>query len=131
MEEANKDQLHKEIPDEPEKTYDLPPDIALVRYMHLDPKMLDKALCSLNAKEWMEALQYGIRQLEKLGTWEVVDLTPGQSAIPCSEVVRVKHGPDSEVQSYRIRIVAGATDKSKVLTTTKPSLLLQKCPLSE
>lgn len=34
-------------------------------------------------------------------------LTPGQFAIPCSGVTRVKRGPNGEVQSYRVRIVAG------------------------
>ena len=35
------------------------------------------------------------------------DLPTGQTAIPCSEVVRVKRGPDGKVQSYRVRIIAG------------------------
>ena len=48
-----------------------------------------------------------ISQLEKLGTWVVVDLPVGHTAISCSVVVRVKRGPDGEVQSYRVRIVAG------------------------
>ena len=57
MDEDNKDQQHEElISEEPEDTYDLPPDIALIGYTHLDPKMLDEALHSPNAKEWMEAL---------------------------------------------------------------------------
>ena len=29
------------------------------------------------------------------------------TAIPCSEVIRVKRGPNREVQSYRVRIIAG------------------------
>jgi hypothetical protein len=73
-----------EYPDEP---YELPPDIALVSYSSRDPRTLDKALQGPNAKNWQEALEYGICQLEKLGTWEVVDLPQGQTTIPCSEVV--------------------------------------------
>ena len=69
-------------------------------------KMLDKPLHGLNAKEWQEAPDYKISQLEKHGTWVVQDLPPGQTAIPCSEVVRVKRGPNGKVQSYRVRIVA-------------------------
>ena len=83
------------------------PDLALMSYSHLDPKMLDKALHSPNAKEWQEALQYEICQLEKLETWVVEDLPQGQTATPCSEVTRVKQGPTSKIQSYRVRIVAG------------------------
>ena len=86
---------------------DLPPDIAAVGHPSTDPQTLDEALQGPNAKEWREALEYEINQLQKLGTWVVEDLPPGQTAIPCSEVVKVKRGPDGEVQSYRVCIVAG------------------------
>jgi hypothetical protein len=70
--------------------YDLPPDVALVGYYGKDPTTLDKAMQVPDAKQWQEALEYEISQLEKLGTWEVVDLPQGHMAIPCNEVVRVK-----------------------------------------
>ena len=35
------------------------------------------------------------------------DLPTGQTAIPCSKVMRVKRGPDGKVQSYRVWIVTG------------------------
>ena len=44
---------------------------------------------------------------EKLGTWIVEDLPKGHKAIPCSEVLKIKHGPDGKIQSYRVQIVAG------------------------
>ena len=90
--------------------------------------MLDKALRSLNAKEWMEALQYKIRQLEELRTWEVVNLPPSQSAIPCSEVIRVKCGPDGEVQSYRVRIVAGGHRQVEGINYNKTFSAAAKMP---
>ena len=43
--------------------YKLPPNIALIRYSATDPKTLDEALQGPNAKEWQEALEYGISQL--------------------------------------------------------------------
>ena len=52
-------------------------------------------------------LDYEINQLEKMGTWVVEDLPPGHTAIPCSEVLRYKRGPDGEIQSYCVCIVAG------------------------
>ena len=67
------DNIHEDYDDH----YNLPPDIALIRYASSDPKMLDKALHGLNAKEWQEALDYEISQLEKHGTWVVQDLPPG------------------------------------------------------
>jgi hypothetical protein len=72
------------------ESYELLPDIALASHAYLDPKTLDEALRGPNAKQWQEALEYEISQLKKLGTWTVVDLPPGQMAIPCSEVIRVK-----------------------------------------
>ena len=87
--------------------YELPPDIMALGHSNLDPKTFDKALHGPNAKEWQEALDYKINQLQKLGTWVVEDLPTGQTAIPCSEVVRVKRGPDGKVQSYRVQIIAG------------------------
>ena len=70
--------------------YDLPPDVAFAGHYATDPRMLDKALRGLNAKEWQEALDYEIHQLEKLRTLVVEDLPEGQTAIPCSEITRVK-----------------------------------------
>jgi len=37
----------------------------------------------------------------------VEDLPKGHTAIPCSEVLKIKRGPNGEIQSYRMRIVAG------------------------
>ena len=70
--------------------YDFPPDLAMLGQCESDPKTLDEALCSLNTKEWQEALDYEISQLEKLGTWVVKNLPHGEIVIPCSEVVKVK-----------------------------------------
>ena len=53
---------------------DLPPDLALASYSGVNPKMLDEALRGPNTKEWQEALEYEISQLEKLKTWVVEDL---------------------------------------------------------
>ena len=87
--------------------YELPLDIAALGHSDLDPKTFEEALHGPNAKEWQEALDYKISQLQKLGTWVMEDLPTGQTAIPCSEVVRVKRGLDRKVQSYRVQIVAG------------------------
>ena len=80
----------------------LPPDFALIRPMNSEPKSLDKALRSPDAGKWQEALEYEISQLERLDTWVVEDLPKGQVAIPCSEVLKIKRGPDSEIQKYMI-----------------------------
>ena len=112
--------------DDADNNYELLPDIPLMGYTHLDPKMLDEAP---NAKEWEEALKYKKNQLEKLGTWVVKDLPPGQSAILCSEVVQVKHGPDSEVQTYQVRIVAGGHRQFEGVNYTKTFSATTKMPI--
>ena len=81
--------------------------MALAGYSSTNPKMLDEALHGPEAKQWQEALEYEISQPQKLNTWIVEDLPKGQTAIPCSEVIEVKQGPDGEVKSYRVRIVTG------------------------
>jgi Reverse transcriptase (RNA-dependent DNA polymerase) len=115
-------------PEEPKDNYESPPDIALMGCTHLDLKTLDEALRSPNAKEWEEALQYELNQLEKLGTWVVEDLPPGQTAIPCSKVVQVKCGPNSEVQSYRVRIVAGGHKQVEGVNYTRTFSAAAKMP---
>jgi hypothetical protein len=81
-----------------------------------------------NAKEWQEALDYEIGQLEKLGTWVVENLPAGHTAIPCSKVLRVKRGPDSEVQSYRVRIVAGGHRQVEGVNYTETFSAAAKMP---
>ena len=80
----------------------LPPDLALVGTLNSEPKSIDKALRGPDAEEWRKALEYKINQLKKLGTWIVEDLPKGQTAIPCSEVLKIKRGPDGEIQKYRV-----------------------------
>ena len=107
---------------------DLPPDIAAVGHPSTDPQTLDEALRGPNAKEWQEALDYEISQLEKLGTWVVESLPPGHTAIPCSEVVKVKRGPNGEVQSYRVRIVAGGHKQVEGVNYTETFSAAAKMP---
>ena len=126
--EEQNDEEPENIHKDPDDPYNLPLDIALIEYASRDPKMLDKALCGLNAKEWQEALDYKISQFEKHGTWVVQDLPPGQMAIPCSEVVRVKRGPNGEVQCYRVRIVAGGHRQVEGVNYTKTFLAAAKIP---
>ena len=86
---------------------ELPPDFALIGALGMEPKSLDDTLSGPHAKEWQTALDYEIGQLQKLGTWVIEDLPKGHTAIPCSAVLKEKRGPDSEITSYQVCIVAG------------------------
>jgi len=90
----------KSEPNEPIKY--LPPDFALIRSLDSEPTSLDKALQSPDATKWQTALEYEISQLEKLETWVVEDLPKEHTPIPCSEVLKVKRGPNGEIQSYHV-----------------------------
>ena len=107
---------------------DLPLDFALVGSIRLDPKTLDEALRGPDAKHWQEALEYKIGQLEKLETWDVIDLPQGHTAIPCSEVIKVKHGPNGEILSYQVRIVAGGHRQIKGINYTETFSAAAKMP---
>src|ERR1700678_2272948 len=89
---------------------------------------LDEALRGPNTQEWLKALDYEISQLEKLGTWVVEDLPAGQTAIPCTGLTRVKRGPDGEVQSYKVRIVAGGHRQVEGVNYTKTFSAAAKMP---
>lgn len=49
------------------------------------------------------------------------DLPAGQTAIPCGEVVKVKRGPNGEVQSHRVRIIAGGHRQVEGVNYTETS----------
>ena len=85
--------VHEHEPDEQPLT----PDFALIGPLNSEPKSLDEALRGPDADKWQNALDYEINQLEKLGTWVVEDLPKGHIAIPCSEVLKIKRGPDREI----------------------------------
>ena len=90
-----------------DETYHLPPDLAFVRIMDSEPKSLDEVLQGPKARDWQMALDYETSQLEKLNTWVVENLPKEHTAIPCSEILKIKQGPDGEIKSYRVRIVVG------------------------
>ena len=106
--DANIADLQNDIPeDEEDWEAELPPDFALIGALGTEPRSLDDALSGPHAKEWQTTLDYKISQLEKLGTWVIEDLPKGHNAIPCSAVLKEKCGPDGEITSYQVRIVAG------------------------
>jgi hypothetical protein len=67
---------------------------------------LQQALKGPDAAEWQEAIDYEISQLEKLGTWQIVDLPKGVNIIPCHFVLATKRGPNGEKLKLRARLVA-------------------------
>jgi len=106
----------------------LPPDFATVGAMGTEPASIDEALRGPNAKEWQAALDYKISQLEKLGTWVLVDLPKGEPVIPCTEVLKEKRGPTGEVETYRVRVVAGGHKQVEGINYTETFSAAVKMP---
>ena len=105
---ANVAKLNADIAeDEDDWEAELPPDFVLIGALSMEPKSLNDTLSGPHAKEWQTAFNYKIGQLQKLGTWVIEDLPKGHTAMPCSAVLKEKHGPDSEITSYWVCIVAG------------------------
>ena len=77
-----------------------PPNFTLIGALGTEPRSLNDALSGPHTKEWQTALDYEISQLEKLGTWVIEDLPKGHNTIPCSAMLKKKHGPDGKITSY-------------------------------
>ena len=128
-ESLDDDNLAIELPEDDEDNQtDLPPDFALIGGMDSEPPSIDEALRGPDAQKWREALDYEIRQLEKMGTWVVEDLPQGYTAIPCGVVLKHKRGPDGEIQSYRVWIVAGGHRQVQGLNYSKTFSAAAKMP---
>ena len=82
----------------------------------------------LKACEWKKVLDYEISQLEKFGTWAVEDLPKGHNAIPCSEVLKLKRGPDRKIQKYCVRIIAGGHKQIEGVNYTETFSAAAKMP---
>jgi len=51
----------------------------------------------------------------------------GNLSFPGTEVLKEKRGPTGEIETYRVRIVAGGHKQVEVLIILKPSRQLLKC----
>ena len=116
------------VDDDEDYSHLLPPDFALIGGLNSGPRSIDEALCGPDAQKWQEVLDYEINQLEKLGTWRVKDLPAGHTVIPCSEALKIKRGPDGEIQSYHVHIVAGGHRQIEGLNYTEMFSAAAKMP---
>ena len=108
------DNSHYTTLDDEDEYPDLPLDFfTLHTQMGSEPRKLDKVLRGPNAKEWQAAYDYEISQLIKMGVFTVEDLPEGEPVLPYSLVFREKLGPDGNINSWRVRLVAGGHKQSK------------------
>ena len=60
----------------------------------------------MDAPIWESAMQTEMNQHHEIGTWELVDLPPGHTAIGCRWVYTVKTAPDGEFEDAKAQVVA-------------------------
>uniref|UniRef100_A0A2N9GDD8 Integrase catalytic domain-containing protein n=1 Tax=Fagus sylvatica TaxID=28930 RepID=A0A2N9GDD8_FAGSY len=65
---------------------------------------------------WQQAMKEELDALLKTGTWDLVDLPAGKSAIGCKWVYKIKTRSDGIVDRYKARLVAKDSLKSMALT---------------
>lgn len=71
-----------------------------------EPKTLEEAMSSPNAKEWKEAADLEYESLLENDTWDLVDLPKDRKAVGSKWVFKVKHHSDGQVERYKCRLVA-------------------------
>ena len=70
------------------------------------PKNFDEAIGGDEVEKWKEAMDDELGNIEKMGTWELMDLPPNRSPIGCRWVYAKKTNEKGEVVKHKARLVA-------------------------
>jgi transposase InsO family protein/ribonuclease HI len=70
-----------------------------------DPTSLHEALSSPDAAKWQEAMHAEMTALVNMGTWSVVELSPGRKPIGTKWVFKTKLNSAGEMSRYKARLV--------------------------
>jgi len=71
-----------------------------------DPQMYKEAMVHSDAAEWDVACKDEIHNFQQMGVYDVVLWLKGRKVVGSKWVLRIKHGPDGQVQKYKAHIVA-------------------------
>ena len=71
-----------------------------------EPRTYKEALSSIEAKQWIEAMDAEIKCLKKNETWNLTELPEGKTAIGCKWVYKAKTDEHGVVTRYKARLVA-------------------------
>ena len=69
--------------------------------LSLEPSTYVQAMAHSDATQWTQAAKEELDAHCQNGTWELSDLPPGQKAIGCRWVFKVKHKADGSVERYK------------------------------
>lgn len=85
-----------------------------------EPRTYEEAISDpIHARQWKEAIEEEIQNLENHSTWEYDELPQGRQAIGSKWVFKVKYHPDGSVAWYKARLVAQDFSQILVLTSTR------------
>ena len=70
------------------------------------PEDYKEAISQNNAPTWIAAMQTEIEQHQKIGTWELIDLPSGRTAIGCRWVYAIKTTPEGIFEKAKGHLVA-------------------------
>jgi hypothetical protein len=72
----------------------------------MEPKTYLQATKSLQANQWMEAMQQEYNSLIHNGTWSLIDLPASRNAMQNKWVFKLKMATDSNVAQFKARLIA-------------------------
>ena len=68
-----------------------------------EPKTYNQAIKS---KEWIQAMESELHELEANNTWYLTELSRGKVPIGCRWVYKIKHHDDGSIERHKARLVA-------------------------
>ena len=74
----------------------------------IEPHNYSEAIAQTDVLIWESAMQTEMNQHHEIGTWELVDLPPGHTAIGCQWVYTVKTAPDGEFEDAKKGMSCGS-----------------------
>jgi len=71
-----------------------------------DQPLIENAINRPESGDWKNAVEAELTQIEKLGTWELVEAPNDANIIPCRWVLRRKRNAQGQISRYKARLVA-------------------------
>ena len=71
-----------------------------------DEPLIEDIIDGDESAHWKKGMEEEINQIEKLGTWELVEAPPNANIIPSRWTLHHKRNARGEIARYRVRVVA-------------------------
>ena len=71
-----------------------------------EPKTIQQAFSSPNAKKWFEAMKEEMNSMKSNRVWDLIDLSPGRRIVGYKWVLNIKCKVDGTIDKYKAWLVA-------------------------